>query len=359
MEKLKILRILLIFNLWVMASSQPIESIATNGGGSTLSAMLLNLGQAFLELFQWKWFESLFHTSIPIQPLESNHNKILIATGFPGEYPGEYSSKIGLKTRIIDPKNPDFVCDNFPDYPLDYPPGYGVGGVVEGNVPLICGGIGGLEFRDVRQCFMLKNRQWKESGSMEYGTSNMGVGNVVINQKLLLSGGSFSPAPEFSRSSVLKDVSSSESIEDLPIGISGHCMTMLNATHYMVTGGSVFNGKKIPWNTGVTEWTMDKSSKTFIFDLTSQLWSDGPSMLEPRTSHGCVHMMLGDKPIIWVTGGNGDDSHLRSGYNHLQTTEYLDLDNLGQGWKSGLCFSVRLNRISYIIGFQVLIYPTT
>ena len=332
MEKLKMLRILLVFNLWVVASSQPIESIATDDGGSTLSAMLLNLGQAFLESFQWKWFKSLFHTSIPIQPLESNHNKILIATGF-----GEYPSNIGLKTRIIDPKNADFVCDNFPDYPIEK--GYGVGGVVEGNVPLICGGYGG---RDVRQCFMLINRQWKESGSMDMGRSNMGVGNVVINQKLLLSGGSFSPAPdfgcpEFSRSSVLKDVSTSESIEDLPIGISGHCMTMLNATHYMVTGGSVFN-----YVTNVdssVQCNLEKSSKTFIFDLTSQLWSDGPSMLEQRTSHGCVHMMLGDKPIIWVTGGNGDGSHLRSGYNHLQTTEYLDLDNLSQGWKSGLYFS--------------------
>ena len=153
----------------------------------------------------------------------------------------------------------------------------------------------------------------------------MGVGNVVINKKLLLSGGSPSSS---SRSSVLIDVSSSESIEDLPIGISGHCMVLLNTTHYMVTGGSVFNGNR-----------MDKSSKTFIFDLTSQHWSDGPSMLEPRTSHGCVHMMLGDKPIIWVTGGNGDGSHLGSGYNHLQTTEYLDLHNLGEGWKSGWSFS--------------------
>ena len=196
------LRILLIFNLWVVASSQPIESIATDGGGSTLSAMLLNLGQAFLELFQWKWFESLFHTSITIQPLESNHNKILIATGF-----GEYPSNIGLKTRIIDPKNADFVCDNFPDYPIEK--GYGVGGVVEGNVPLICGGLGGLEFRDVRQCFMLINRQWKESGLMDMGRSLMGVGNIVINQKLLLSGGTFS-STEFSRSSVLKDFTSNK-----------------------------------------------------------------------------------------------------------------------------------------------------
>lgn len=336
MDKLKILRFLLVFNLWVIVSSQPIETIATDGAGSTL----LNWGQAFLELFQWKWFESLLHASIPKQPLESNHNKILIATGF-----GKYPSKIGLKTRIIDPKNADFVCDNFPDYPIEK--GYGVGGLVEGNIPLICGGYGGLElFRDVRQCFMLVSRQWKESGSMDRGRSNMGVGNVVINKKLLLSGGSPSSS---SRSSVLIDVSSSESIEDLPIGISGHCMVLLNTTHYMVTGGSVFNGNR-----------MDKSSKTFIFDLTSQHWSDGPSMLEPRTSHGCVHMMLGDKPIIWVTGGNGDGSHLGSGYNHLQTTEYLDLHNLGEGWKSGLCFSFFMfHKSQNCFCFQVLIYHIT
>ena len=177
MDKLKILRFLLVFNLWVIVSSQPIETIATDGAGSTL----LNWGQAFLELFQWKWFESLLHASIPKQPLESNHNRILIATGF-----GKYPSKIGLKTRIIDPKNADFVCDNFPDYPIEK--GYGVGGLVEGNIPLICGGLGGLDFRDVRQCFMLVSRQWKESGSMDRGRSNMGVGNEVISKKLLLSG---------------------------------------------------------------------------------------------------------------------------------------------------------------------------
>ena len=67
------LRILLVFNLWVVASSQPIESIATDDGGSTLSAMLLNLGQALLEWYRWKfWAEPDPNDFLPPPPPLAN-----------------------------------------------------------------------------------------------------------------------------------------------------------------------------------------------------------------------------------------------------------------------------------------------
>ena len=49
-------------------------------------------------------------------------------------------------------------------------------------------------------------------------------------------------------------------------------------------------------------------------------------MQRSRYAHGCVRMIVGGKQIVWVTGGS-DDSERYS--------EYLEVDQLNQGWKSG------------------------
>ena len=74
-------------------------------------------------------------------------------------------------------------------------------------------------------------------------------------------------------------------------------------------------------------------SETLIFDLVKEEWTNGPSMRAKRYLHGCAQMILGDKQIIWVTGGY-------DGSNFLQSTQYLE--DLDQGWQSGI---VRLSSL--------------
>ena len=62
-------------------------------------------------------------------------------------------------------------------------------------------------------------------------------------------------------------------------------------------------------------------------------------MIQKRTDHGCVKVLLGDKSILWVTGGDGGPEALYGSLENkglLKTTEFLDLDNLDQGWQQGL-----------------------
>ena len=82
--------------------------------------------------------------------------------------------------------------------------------------------------------------------------------------------------------------------------------------------------------TGGIDDTNSRMSGTRIFDLNKKEWSVGPNMQRQRYSHGCVRMIVGGKPIIWVTGGF-DDSQRYS--------EYLEVNQLNQGWKSGYWYN--------------------
>ena len=65
----------------------------------------------------------------------------------------------GEKVEIIDMNNQSFTCNGVPDFPLASWSGNwyvtGAGGLLEGNIPLICG-----RWRS-SECYALTNRQWK------------------------------------------------------------------------------------------------------------------------------------------------------------------------------------------------------
>ena len=238
---------------------------------------------------------------IPVIPSNATNfsppsHKILITGGWP--------YRLGQKTSIIDTGNDDFDC-TLPDFPIEMQSG--VGGLVEGNVPLVCGGLNGTGL--IPDCFQLTRSGWKQAGMLDKGRFGMGVG-IVFDQKLLINGGL--DGPSVSDSTVLVDTLSTESIEDLPLGLQGHCNIMLNSSHYMVTGR--------------IDQANDRRPETRIFDLIKKEWSMGPSMQRPKYAHGCVRMILGGKQIVWVTGGFD---------NSKRYSEYLEIDQLNQGWKSG------------------------
>jgi len=293
MEGHKLTRTLLILILLAAtASAQPIS--AASGGSGTL-ALVINWGQVAVEsLLEWAK-KVLFRTKVT-EPTGSSH-KILITTGYPYE--------VGNITKIIDPTNENFAC-NLPAYPIKMEGG--VGGIVEDDIPLICGGFtsfGPL----IYECYKLIDKNWEPAGMLETGRSSMGTGNVVIDNQLLLSGGY--DGSRLHQTSLM-DTISTLNLKDMPTALDGHCIVKLDRSKILLIGG--WDDKSM------------QSSETLIFDLENQQWSDGPRMRQGRTGHGCVKSNLGGKPIIWVTGGYDRKSR-------LQSTEYLE--DLDQGWKSG------------------------
>lgn len=234
------LKLFMVFNFVVFVASQPLEGVA-----ATKCPDLSEIYHGLVDLV--KKLSAYIPVVNPSNPTNPSH-KILITGGYP--------YRLGQKTTIIDTRNDDFDC-TLPDFPIEMQSG--VGGLVEGDVPLVCGGLNGTGL--IPDCFQLTRSGWKQAGMLDKGRFGMGVG-IVFDQKLLINGGL--DGPSVSDSTVLVDTLSTESIEDLPLGLQGHCNIMLNSSHYMVTGG-------------IDERNV-RRSETRIFDLIKKEWSMGPSM---------------------------------------------------------------------------------
>ena len=104
-----------------------------------------------------------------------NSHKIFVTTGLHDSY------EVGKRTKVIDMKDDNFVCD-LPDYPIGVK--YGVGGIVNG-FPMVCGGVNVTD--STRDCFRLSQWIWQKSAVMNARRYDMGTGNVVFGNKLLIS----------------------------------------------------------------------------------------------------------------------------------------------------------------------------
>ena len=95
-------------------------------------------------------------------------------------------SRYADSSMLIDVKNPDFECKEPPQFPFKYFTGQGA--FIDG-FPMFCGGIAGDPYVS-KQCYKLQNRTWIPTGvEMDAPGYSVGSGNVVIDNKLLISGG--------------------------------------------------------------------------------------------------------------------------------------------------------------------------
>ena len=171
MNSLKMGRLFLVLSMCAYVSTLPIETIVASNEGN-LSALLLNWTQVAFEAFI-EWVKNGF--GIDNSATAESSHKVLIVTG--GPYP--------KKTKIIDLKENKLVCF-LPDFPIQMADG--VGGIVDGEIPMICGGWNGRTIFKI--CYKLVDKTWKEAGILESGkTVEMGSGNIIINGSLLLNGG--------------------------------------------------------------------------------------------------------------------------------------------------------------------------
>merc|ERR1712062_612075 len=143
LESLKMAKMIFVLALMVaVASTQPIETIATSGGVS-LSTQLWNWGQAAFEALVAlvvKAFE-------PVEPSrDETMSKLLILTGDPLDE--------AKKIEVVDLQNPQNSCILPEEFPARL---YGATGGFTHDGPLLCGGY----FYDTdsrsNACFTLKD----------------------------------------------------------------------------------------------------------------------------------------------------------------------------------------------------------
>ena len=235
-----------------------------------------------------------------------NGHFVLVTTGEP--------FSVGQKTEVIDMKNSNFKCPGLPDYPMEM--AYGVGGLI-GMVSLICGGHKGYfrnssrEFYD--DCFKLQQKQWVRAGNLTQARSQMGSGNVVIDNHLFVSGGISGNHRSYSSVNEMIGLQSNSRLKDLPPPKHfNHCNIAFNDTHLMLIA---IGGREY-----------------FLFNVRTEEFSQAPMLNNRRQNHACVKANIGDKQVALVTGGTSKENRK---YARLNSTEYFDLSQPIIGWTSG------------------------
>ena len=79
---------------------------------------------------------------------------------------------------------------------------------------------------------------------------------------------------------------------DLPRAVWAHCLVKIDTTHVMMIGGD--NDKD-----GYT------GTDTFTIDFSTEIWTDGPPMINKRSVHACARL---DSGLIVAAGGNEKSS---------------------------------------------------
>ena len=98
---------------------------------------------------------------------------------------------------------------------------------------------------------------------------NMATGNVILNGKLLASGGKYSGRRE--PTNELLGLETKTMLTKLPKYLYGHCAVQVDEAQLMILGG--FHGLY--------------RRETLIYNLETHAWTDGPPMLDSRYGSCC------------------------------------------------------------------------
>ena len=216
------------------------------------------------------------------------------------------------KQEIIDLKNASFVCNGISPEPFRLTAA--AGGLVEGNVPMICGGSHSNWERSLarRECYSLKNKKWKHVFNLKLARKYVGTGSVVINGKLLVNGGEESRWSK--KQTELVSADGTDLAHDMPKPGVGHCNIKLNESTILIAASSRFS----PF------------SQTYFQNVLTGDVIQGPMIKKARSfrpRHGpglspsCGLVNFGNKPhAIYVDGRE-------------KKVYALDLNDLTRGWK--------------------------
>merc|ERR1712062_388215 len=296
LESLKMAKMIFVLALMVaVASTQPIETIATSGGVS-LSTQLWNWGQAAFEALVAlvvKAFE-------PVEPSrDETISKLLILTGDP--------INEAKKIEVVDLQNPQNSCSLPEEFPTRF---WGAVGGFTTAGPLLCGGFNTDTDPRSNTCFTLKDCKFKEADVKLQRARESASAVVLPNGDLWIQGGNDGNSNQLSTSETMS-LQGSQNGMKLEKAIDCHCSMMINATTAFITGG----------------YHWDYLRETYFIDIHNWRWTKGPQMEEARYSHGCAVIMQNDKNYAVIAGGYND--------NGLSSTEILDLDSGTLEWTKG------------------------
>ena len=212
-----------------------------------------------------------------------------------------YPFENGQNVEIIDLIDQAFTCTKFPK--TNQVRG-GVAGVVD-NTPIWCGGYNGVW---INYCEKLdvETKVWKRAVDLKEAKENIGKGSIIVNGRLLISGGWL----RNDRMDTIELVSldaSSEAEFNLPLPLGAHCNIQIDDTTVLITGGSS------------SGWSWRK--ETYYQNLLTGTITNGPNLNEARGYHACTKFQLNGDTYAIVLGGVGKTS-----------IEFLNLDKNDAKW---------------------------
>ena len=111
--------------------------------------------------------------------------------------------------------------------------------------------------------------------------------------------------------------------------IYGHCLTRINATMAMVTGGYE------------AEQEHGNHRSTYFIDLTTfEVLENGPVLNKERMNHGCTTFKHKDDDVVIVAGGRYSTCNWYTfgcttySYTHSNSWEFLNLSDTELSWKN-------------------------
>ena len=226
---------------------------------------------------------------------------MLITTGAPYEN--------GLKSEVIDLLNPNTKCQFMTDFNNQITDA--TGGLIESTVPIICGGFSPLEgakyIGNQKQCWYMID---EFAFAIDLIHDRHFSSSVILNNNVLwITGGNM---PLSTNSSEFVRLNRPSEIGPvLPLNLNGHCMTKINDTHVIITGG------------------VNNKGQSIIVDVTTFEMILGPRLSSERSYHACESFHHEGRPFVVVAGGfNWDD------LMYSNTIEYLDITN-SEKWQFG------------------------
>jgi hypothetical protein len=232
--------------------------------------------------------------------------KLLVTTGLP--------KKVSAKSEVIDLDDPENVCQDLDDYPIQL--SAASGGLLNSIHPLVCGGLSSTKDCHVIgqvgvQTEMLTNRYYFSSIPLN-------------NTHLMLTGGFSITGTTIASTEIVSIQHQSMSGPDLPFALHGHCMTRINNETAILLGG----------NLGSNTYT----SHTYLFNIGKLTWYPGPDLNLSRAYHSCGSFKSsahGGRQVVIVAGGS------TSSGQYLDSVEILD--HLTGKWTEGILKSTFKN----------------
>ena len=239
-------------------------------------------------------------------------SKFLILTGKPEEK--------ATKSEFLDIDNPSNTCI-LPDFPKKL--SQAVAGFTKKG-PLICSGYDHNDDSRSSDCYLLTRASQFKKFRSKLRTARYEAASIVTDGGELWVTGGYKKANDYLDTTELVTTEGQETSISLEKQVYGHCVTRINATRAILTGGVTGGGAN--------------SKSTYFIDLTTmEVLEKGPepNLNDARLNHGCTTFRHKNDTVVLVAGGRRGTCPVGicASYVHLNSWEFLNLSDKELSWK--------------------------